>query len=319
MYNTTMFVDEIEIVAKAGDGGDGKISFGKHRRSGPDGGNGGDGGDLYFIGSSDLTLLSQFMSKKEMSAEDGEHGGIKKMSGANGSDLEIYVPIGTSVIDIRSTIELFDIKIVGQKELICSGGVGGLGNYEFRSSTNTTPEIAERGEPGETKNLKLELKLIAEYGFIGLPNVGKSSLLNEITNSKAKTADYHFTTLSPNLGVLNEKILADIPGLIKGASEGKGLGFKFLKHIEKVKTLLHCISADSVVPKNDYEIIRKEMRNYNKKLLNKPEIILLTKSDLVDSKKISKLKKIFKDKAEKVLPVSIHDWESLDELKKMIS
>lgn len=314
-----MFVDKIDIVAKGGDGGDGKISFGKLRRSGPDGGNGGDGGDLYFTGSSDLTLLNQFTSKKKVSAEDGKPGGRQKMTGASGDDLELKVPVGTLIFDKKLKKELADIREVGQKELICHGGEGGLGNYEFRSSTNTTPEVAERGEPGEVKILKLELKLIADYGLIGLPNVGKSSLLNELTSAKAKTANYHFTTLSPNLGVLDKKILADIPGLIEGASKGKGLGFSFLKHIEKVKVLLHCIASDSTDPQHDYETIREEMGSYNKELLEKPEIILITKSDLVEADTIHELKDEFKSQAGNVIPVSIHDWDSIQALKKVLA
>lgn len=313
-----MFIDEIKIIAKGGDGGDGMISFGKHRKSGPDGGNGGDGGDLYFLGSSDLTLLNNFVSNKEVKADDGEPGGRRKKSGANGDDKVVKVPVGTTVIDLQTKQEVVEIESIGQKEIICRGGEGGLGNYEFRSSTNTTPEVAERGEPGQKRLLELVLKLIAEYGLIGLPNVGKSSLLNELTSAKAKTANYHFTTLSPNLGVLDGKIIADIPGLIKGASSGKGLGFKFLKHIEKVKILLHCISSESHDPKHDYETIRKELGKYNKVLLKKPEIILITKSDMTDDKNIEKIKESFMSIGEKIIAISIHDWDSIQNLRELI-
>lgn len=313
-----MIVDELEITIKGGDGGEGKVSFGKMRKSGPDGGNGGDGGDVYIVGSSDLTLLNELSGKHLLSAGDGFNGGQKKMVGKRGGDIVISLPIGTQLTDV-DTNEVFEITQLSQKILLCKGGKGGIGNFELRSSTNTTPETSIPATPGQTRRLKIILRFLADYGLIGLPSTGKSSLLNEITRAKVKTAAYHFTTLSPNLGVLpNKKIIADIPGLIEGASKGKGLGIKFLKHIEKVNLLLHCIGADSQNPVEDYKIVRKELGEYSKDLLNKKEIILLTKSDLLSEKelkhKITKLKKLNKN----IIPVSIHDEESLNKLLELL-
>ncbi len=310
-----MLVDEAEITIKGGHGGPGIVSFGKGKKSGPDGGNGGRGGDLYLMGSSDLTLLNQFLTKTLFEAENGESGGRNRKTGKSGKDLEIRLPVGTSVIDIRSGKKLAEIEKEDQKVLICKGGKGGRGNYEFRSPKRTTPRFAQPGLPGEEYDVKVVLKLIADFGLVGLPNAGKSSLLNELTNAKAKIANYAFTTLSPNLGVLNGKILADIPGLIEGASEGKGLGFTFLKHIEKVKVLLHCISSESTNPIDDYQAVRKELKNYKKALVEKPEIVLITKSDLVDKKTLKSLKDQFKTKNIKALYISIHDWDSIKTLK----
>lgn len=207
--------------------------------------------------------------------------------------------------------------------LICKGGLGGRGNFEMRSSKMTTPMYAQKGLSGEERFFKVELKFIADFGLIGLPNAGKSSLLNELTAANAKIADYPFTTLEPNLGVIKSlpagrQVIADIPGLIEGAAEGKGLGIKFLKHIEKVKLLLHVVPADSENIVKNYQVVRKELEKYNPELIEKPEMIILTKTDLVDKKqvkeKINKLKKFKK----KVLPVSIHDWDSLKELEESL-
>lgn len=311
-----MFIDEVNVIFKGGNGGDGIVSFGKTRKSGPDGGNGGDGGDLYLIGSSDLTLLNQFSRKKLLKAESGQPGGRNKRTGGDGKDLTIEIPIGTSVMDDKRNIEVVEINKVGQKILICKGGKGGLGNFEFRSSTNITPKFAERGTLGDILTAKLILKLIADFGFVGLPNAGKSSLLNELTGAKAKTANYNFTTLYPNLGVMKDKILADIPGLIEGASKGRGLGISFLKHIEKVNTLIHCISSESTKPQNDYETIRNEMGSYNPSLLTKHEIVLITKSDLTNDKKIKKIIKSLNTKNKEILATSIYDYDSLEKLKE---
>jgi GTPase len=311
-----MLIDRAEIIVKGGHGGAGLVSFGKMTRSGPDGGNGGRGGDLYVRAVSDITLLNQFSQETKFTGGRGGNGGQNKRTGKGGEDLELLLPIGTSLIDKETGEVVLELTEIGQRELLCEGGKGGRGNWEFRSSRNTTPMKAQPGLPGDVKHLIVELKLIAQYGFIGLPNAGKSSLLNEITNAHAKTANYAFTTLSPNLGVLNGKVIADIPGLIEGASDGRGLGISFLKHIEKVKVLLHAISVESKDPMKDYKTVRTELGNYSKALLKKEEVILLTKADLVDKKIIQKLEKRFLKKAKKVLPISIHDWESLEKLKK---
>jgi GTP-binding protein len=313
-----MLVDEITITVKAGNGGLGAVSFGKGAKSGPDGGNGGDGGDLYFKASSDLTLLEQFHPDQTVSAESGHNGAKDKMFGKKGADLEILVPIGSRVTDLN-TKEVFEFNKTGEKFLLCRGGAAGIGNFELRSSRNTTPEFSTPPTSGQTRKIEINLRFIADYGLIGLPSSGKSSLLNELTNAKAKTAEYHFTTLSPNLGVLpNKKIIADIPGLIEGASRGKGLGIKFLKHIQKVDLLLHCVSSDSISPISDYEVVRKELGKFKKSLLNKKELILLTKSDLVDEKGIKKIKSKLKSLNKEIIPTSIYDEDSLESLLKIL-
>ena len=303
-----MLLDTVDVTFKAGDGGNGKVSFKKIGR-GPDGGSGGRGGDVYIKASSDLTILYQFSRKDYLKAEDGIPGANNVKSGGKGEDLEITLPVGTSLINRDTGQIILELTEVDQKIELLKGGDGGKGNYEFRSARNTTPMKAQKGFPGEILNLTLNLKLIADYGLIGLPNAGKSSLLNELTNSNAKIGNYAFTTLSPNLGVVNGKVIADIPGLIEGASEGKGLGVKFLKHIEKVKVLLHCIDATSDDYQRDYNVVRKELAKYNEEMLKKKEIILLCKSDLVTEKKTFK----------NAIHVSIHDIESINKIKKLLN
>lgn len=300
-----------------GKGGNGIVSFGKMKKSGPDGGNGGKGGDVYFKAVSDLTALNQFTAKTDFEAEAGKPGGKNKRTGKDGDDLTILIPVGVSVIDNLTEKTLFEMTEKDQAEFVARGGVGGKGNFEFRGPTNTTPRSAQTGQNGQSYRLKLVLKLIADFGIIGLPNAGKTSLLNELTSAHAKTANYPFTTLSPNLGVYKNKVLADIPGLIEGASTGRGLGISFLKHIEKVSTILHCISGESVNPKSDYKLVRSELSKYNRNLLDKKEVILLTKSDLVKKETIAEIKNGFREK--RVLDVSIYDPKSLEELKKTLS
>lgn len=313
-----MLIDRIEVVFKGGHGGAGIVSFGKMKRSGPDGGNGGRGGDLYIRASSDLTLLNQFSHKTVFSAENGYPGDKKNKTGKAGEDIEISLPVGTSLIDKSTGKVILELSEINEQKLLCRGGKGGRGNREFRSPTRQAPQIAQKGLPGEKFELVLSLKLIADFGLVGLPNAGKTSLLNELTRAQAKTANYPFTTLSPNLGVYEGKFLADIPGLIEGASEGKGLGISFLKHIEKVEVVLHCISLESSNIIRDYETVRGEMEKFNSELTKKTEVILLTKSDLVDKKYIAQATKKLKAKAKKVLPISIHDWESLEALRKIL-
>lgn len=313
-----MFIDEVEITIKAGDGGLGKVSFGKAAKSGPDGGNGGKGGDVYIKASSDLTLLNQFQSENLVSAEDGIAGGKDKMFGRMGKDLYLNLPIGSRLKDL-DTGEVFELKKTDDKFLLCRGGIGGIGNHELRSSKNTTPKYTISPKPGKRRRLKIVLSFIADFGLIGLPSSGKSSLLNELTGANVKTALYHFTTLSPNLGVLpNKKIIADIPGLIEGASKGKGLGIKFLKHIQKVGLLLHCISSDSQDALKDYKVVRKELGEYDKKLMKKEEVMLLTKSDLINEKEVKKIKAKLKKLKRKIMSTSIHDEGSLESLLKIL-
>lgn len=319
-----MLIDTAEVIFKGGHGGKGIVSFGKMVRSGPDGGNGGRGGDLYIKAASDITLLNQFSRKTLFYAGNGIAGKKGKRTGLDGKDLEILLPVGTSIIDKESGETILELDKVGERKLLCAGGKGGQGNWEFRNPVRQAPEISQPGLAGDEKKLILSLRLIADFGLVGLPNAGKSSLLNELTGAKAKVAGYPFTTLSPNLGVYeglpaqSGKFLADIPGLIEGASEGKGLGIRFLKHIEKVGVIVHCISAESLDLIKDYNTVRSEIGKYSPELSKKTEVILLTKSDLVDKKTIEKDLKILEAKATKVLAVSVYDWDSMEKLKDLL-
>ncbi len=310
-----MLIDDVRIIIEGGKGGNGRVSFGPGMTSGPDGGNGGKGGNVYIVGTDDLFALNQFSHKKHIKAEPGKDGEKKKMYGAAGEDLEVRIPVGTVMRD-EETGEEFEVVTRDDRFMIAKGGKGGKGNFEFRSSTNTTPKFAEQGFPAQRRQLHLILRYLAEYGLIGLPNAGKSSLLNELTNAKAKVGAYPFTTLEPNLGVINGKIIADIPGLIEGASEGRGLGIRFLKHIEKVRLLLHCISADSDDVIRDYEVINKELAEFDKSMTKKEQVILLTKTDLVDEKTVKAQMKKLAKLGHKVFGVSVHDLDSLEKLMR---
>jgi len=303
----------------AGKGGDGLVTFDKVKMSlGPTGGRGGNGGSVYFQGVTNLTALNKYRGKIEHWAADGQKGKSNRSDGQNGEDLTLTVPVGTLIHNL-DTGEKIDVINTDEKILAAKGGVGGRGNFFFRSPTNTTPKEFEVGRSGEVYNYLLELRLIADIGFVGFPNAGKSSLLNELTKADVKVANYEFTTLEPNLGAMDSFIIADIPGLIEGASKGKGLGIKFLRHIARTKVLAHCISLESEDIKKDYEAIRKELGEYDKKLLDKKEIIILTKSDLAGSKELTKKIKITKKLNSNVLTVSIHDWDSLQTLRSKLT
>lgn len=312
-----MLIDEIDVLFEGGHGGRGLVSFGDRPHAGPDGGNGGKGGDLYVKAASEITLLNQFKQEAEHKAQDGFPGGKDLMTGKGGKDMEILLPIGTVILDM-DTNEEWLLDHVGQTILLCKGGLGGRGNYEFRSSRRTTPKFAQPGEYGQRRRLRLNLNLIADYGLVGLPNSGKSSLLNELSNARAKVGNWAFTTLSPNLGSLNGKIIADIPGLIEGASQGRGLGFRFLKHIKKVGLILHCVAADSQDLEKDFFVVEKELKDYGQGLLKKKRIIILTKTDLVNEDKIEQLKETMKKFKKKIITVSIYDPESIDKLKEIL-
>ena len=303
---------------------------------GPVGGSGGRGGSVYVEGTSDLSALNNFQHKKLFEAEDGLYGRDQFRDGYDGKDLVLKVPTGTVIYNL-TTGEDREITQIGELLLLARGGLGGKGNFHFRSSTNTSPKEFQPGLPGQDFEYRFELKLIADIGFIGFPNVGKSSLLNELTKAQSKVAHYPFTTLEPNLGVYYELILADIPGLIEGSSTGKGLGTKFLRHIERTKILFHFVSAESDDPIKDYKAIRKELGLFNKTLLKKPEYLFLSKSDMVSpaeiKKKISALKKVYpvRDKTPSAsvlsssrtsngaIAISILDDKSIESVKKILN
>jgi GTPase len=315
-----MLVDNVGLIIKAGNGGDGAATFLRNEttaKGGPDGGDGGNGGNIYFQGSNNINDLREFRFKKRIAAENGIPGKNKKLFGKNGQDLIIYLPLGTRATD-AATGNIIEIVDTTTPILAARGGKGGKGNVKFKSATNQTPRYAEKGIPGEEKNLFLELRIIADIGLIGFPNAGKSSLLAVLTNANPKIANYPFTTLEPNLGMLNKYTIADIPGLIEGASKGKGLGFEFLKHIEKTKILVHCLDSSSEDVQKAYLTVRNEFKQYNISLLDKPEIILLTKADLADEKIIKKNIKILEKNEKKVMTASIYNQESLDLLKKTL-
>lgn len=312
-----MLIDEVKIVIKSGNGGNGLAhlySDGSRPKGGPDGGKGGDGGDVYFKAVSDISRLNQFRFPKKFMAEDGERGGQNNRSGADGKDLILEVPIGTVINYDNGTSQ--ELTEVGEIFLAAKGGKGGWGNHHFRSATNQTPREFQPGQKTEFKNLFLQLKLIADVGLIGLPNAGKTSLLNELTAANAKVANYPFTTLEPNLGVMKGgRIIADIPGLVEGAVGGKGLGIKFLKHIERTKLLIHCLSVESSDSKKDYDTVRHELNNYSADLASKKEILVLTKIDTISKESLSALQKSLKPK----LSVSILDTDSLKKLNDYIA
>ena len=315
-----MLTDDVVILVRGGSGGNGAVSFrrnGQTAKGGPDGGNGGKGANVYVEGRDDITLLSQFQYKKEIFGQDGGNGEKQNKYGKNGQDSVFYVPFGTKITDLAEG-KSFDIEKESGKILIAKGGEGGRGNNEFKSSTVQAPRYRELGQKGEEKKLRLELKLIADVGLIGLPNVGKSSLLQALTNAHPKIGDYPFTTLEPNLGVLEHLIIADIPGLIKGASEGRGLGDKFLKHIEKTTVLLHCIDSTSQNLQSDYKTVRDELRVYNPALSSKRELVVLTKSDLTDKDKLDEKLEIVKKLNKNSTCVSVIDDKSVEILKAKI-
>ncbi|MFZ5982388.1 MAG: Obg family GTPase CgtA [Patescibacteria group bacterium] len=314
-----MLTDEVKIEIMAGSGGDGASAFSKVKMElGPTGGRGGNGGNIYFEGVSDISALKRFRHQKKFEAEKGHRGKNDRSDGKTGEDLTLLVPIG-SLITKEESGEKIEIVEVGQKVLAAKGGIGGRGNFYFRSPVNTSPKESEEGKPGEKFSVSIELRLIADAGLIGLPSAGKSSLLNELTKADVKVGAYHFTTLEPNLGAMEGgTILADIPGLIEGASAGRGLGIKFLRHIQRTEVLLHCLSLESEHIEEDYEIIRKELGEYSSELLKKKEIVLLTKTDLVSEETRKNQREMMKKKNPDIWEVSIHDLDSLEKLKERL-
>ncbi len=321
------FLDEAKIYLQSGNGGNGCVSFRREKfveYGGPDGGDGGNGGDIVFRCVANKNTLIDFRYKQHYKAKRGEDGKGKKRKGSNGSTLFIEVPIGTSVYSDDKSTKLLELDKENTESLFLKGGKGGFGNFKFKSSRNISPKNSNPGFPGQEIWVRLRLNLIADIGIIGLPNVGKSSLLKTITNANPKVGNYPFTTLYPNLGVINfdnfsELVLADIPGIIKNASQGNGLGIKFLGHIEKCNVLLHFIESSSKNVENDYRTIRNELTNYGKNVEKKKEIVILTKGDLCDenfkSKQIKKIKEITNNNA---LCISIKNKQSILELKNLL-
>ncbi len=332
------FIDEMKFYAEAGRGGDGVVRWRQEKfvpKGGPSGGDAGRGGDFYIEAVRDVHILSKYKAKKEFKAGRGEDGSNKSLHGKNGEDFFLQLPIGSIVTNI-DTDEEWQLTDKEQKFLVLKGGYGGFGNEHFKSSLNTTPKEARPGADGEKGNFKVELELFADIGLIGLPNAGKSSLLNSLTNADVKVGDYAFTTLDPNLGDFYGYIIADIPGIIEGASSGKGLGVKFLRHIKRTKILAHLVSFENLKSASPtgmikaYKEIRKELEKYDKKLnlgedglASKDEIIILTKSDIIDdpkviAKKVAEFKKISK----KVFTLSLYDDKMVkkfsDELTKIL-
>lgn len=314
-----MLIDEIEFELRGGNGGKGAVAFHKvPLMLGPTGADGGRGGSVYFEGVSDINALMPLAPRKIIEAEDGKDGRGSYVDGRDGHDVIVKIPTGTRITNL-DTGYVQEMEKVGQRILAAGGGPGGRGNFKFRSSTNTSPQEFEYGQPGDTARYRLELLLIADVGLVGMPNAGKSSLLNELTRAKSKVANYAFTTLEPHLGAYYGLILADIPGLIEGASDGKGLGVKFLKHIERTKMLFHFISAESDDPVRDYKIIRTELENYSDELAKKKEMVFLTKSDMVTEEDLEAKLKALKKAKIKAIPVSIIDDEKMDELRKLLT
>lgn len=315
-----MLVDNIKLIVIAGKGGDGSAHFRRDaitRNGGPDGGNGGNGGNIYFLASHNVRDLREFRYKKKIEATRGIDGKGQKMNGRNAPHLTITVPPGTRMTDLASG-EVFEMTDTKSPRLIAQGGKGGRGNTEFKSATNQSPHYAEKGGEGQKRELFLELRLIADIGLVGLPNAGKSSLLGALTNARPTVANYPFTTLEPTVGMLGSLAIADLPGLIEGASKGKGLGIGFLRHIEKTKIILHCIDLTDPTPMQSYKTIRSEFGAFSPTLLTKPEIILLTKSDLVSPGTIRKARALFSKVGKKVLTCSIYDSKSIERLKKAL-
>lgn len=312
------FVDELSIEAAAGNGGDGVVRWlhlkGKEY-SGPSGGNGGNGGDVYICGVRDLSLLGRYRGEKKFRAGNGADGEGRSREGKRGEDLTIDLPVG-SIVTNEHTGEVFELLHEGQRVMVLKGGRGGAGNEVFKSSVNRTPTEATPGAAGESATLHIELRLIADLGLVGLPNAGKTSLLNALTGASGKVGAYAFTTLDPNLGVIpGGYVLADIPGLIEGASAGKGLGSRFLRHVARTRELLHCVSLESENPLGDYRVVRKELQAHSPELADKPELVLLTKSDTRDAAYMQRISDEFVALGKDVLGVTVLDDASLKALR----
>lgn len=316
------FIDELKIFIKAGDGGDGVVQW-LHEKGrefgGPAGGNGGKGGDVYVRAVRDVHLLARYRSKRELRAERGGDGGGKSVCGKDGEALDILLPVGSIITNVK-TKDKIALHKESERVLLLSGGRGGRGNESFKSSKNRSPKEWTPGKPGEAAEFFIEVELVADIGLLGLPNAGKSSLLNALTRANAKVGGYPFTTLEPNLGDCFGYIIADIPGLIEGSSDGKGLGHKFLRHIKRTKILAHLISLENEDPITSYNTVRKELGRFDPELLRKREIVLLTKADIVRNDAIikaavKKMKKVVPD----VLALSLYDDRTIKAVRDMLT
>ena len=324
-----MFIDSTDIYIKSGKGGDGRVSFRREKyvpAGGPDGGDGGKGGSVIFEIDEGINTLNDYRYKRSYAAEDGEDGGAKRMFGKDGKDLILKVPEGTIIKEKESGKVIADMSHENRRFVILQGGRGGKGNQHFATSTNQAPKFAQPGKDSRELNLTLELKVIADVGLVGFPNVGKSTLLSRVSNAKPKIENYHFTTLSPNLGVVNLPetdgfVIADIPGLIEGASDGVGLGHEFLKHIERTRMIIHLVDAASSEgrdPIEDIKVINNELRTYNEELANRPQVIAANKMDIIygedQNEVIEKLKDEFESQGIEVFPISAVSGQGIKEL-----
>lgn len=326
-----MFIDRAKIRVKAGDGGNGVTAFRREKfvpRGGPSGGDGGVGGSVWLESTENLNTLLHLRYNPEHKAERGRHGEGSNRSGKDGADAIVQVPVGTQVFDAESGDLLFDFTEAGQKFLAAKGGKGGWGNAHFATPTRRAPKFHYNGRPGEEKELQLELKLIADVGLVGFPNAGKSTLISVISAAKPKIADYPFTTLEPNLGVVDlgdfkTFVVADIPGLIEGASEGAGLGDRFLRHVERTKLILHLVDVSALSGRNpveDYKIINRELANYNEDLANRPQIVVATKLDALDEpQRLEDLREIAKKDGKDFLEISAVANQGTEKLVKTVA
>jgi len=326
-----MFIDYVKIIAKSGNGGNGAVTFRREKyvaAGGPDGGDGGRGGSIYFTVDPDMNTLLDFRFKRKFHAEDGKNGEGGHRFGKSGEDLYIKVPIGTIVKDAETGKVVVDLSEKGQTELILPGGRGGKGNSHFATSTRQAPRFARDGEKGIEKEFILELKLLADVGLLGFPNVGKSTFISKVTSAKPKIADYHFTTLVPNLGVVKGEfgdsfVIADIPGIIEGASEGTGLGLQFLRHIERTRLLLHFLDisgSEGRNPVEDFEVINTELKKYSEKLSTRKQVIVANKIDVMqDDTLYQEVEKLAKEKGIEIFKISAATGEGIKELMQVIS